>query len=286
MGDKKHIFLYTFYSEQVDDICSFLEIIPGEYKERDLHQLRVRVKRIKAVFRFLQFINPSEFRAKDHYRLFKPVFKAAGLIRESQVNLKILENHKTGKALLKPFSKYITKLRPVWDENLGNAITSFNYTRLEEINALVGEMLSAYTEKELIKKIEEFIYSENSRIKQLLDDSTDDYEYIHDVRRILKNIKPLLKLTWRVEGSNFTESHFDSLNRTEKLIGNWHDKLVLAESVRLFYNAKGKKKDKFVDRYRSLQTKLKKENDSALDKISENLTLTLIKFTPGVKDAE
>lgn len=280
MVDNKQVFLFTFYSQQVDDTCSFLEDIPGKYKERDLHQLRVRVKRIKAIFRFLQFLHPSEFRAKDHYRLFKPVFKAAGLIRESQVNLRILENHKPGKALIEPFSKYVSKLRPAWNENLDNAIASFNYTRLEEMNARVGDMLSAYTEPELIKKIDDFIYSESSRIKQLLDDSPDDYEYIHDVRRIFKNIKPLLKLIWPEKNSTLTESHFESLNRTEKLIGEWHDKLILSESVRVFFNAKGKKKDKFVDRYRALQNKLKKENDSALDKIRENLPPTLRKFTP------
>ncbi|MEA1887456.1 MAG: hypothetical protein U9N72_09625, partial [Bacteroidota bacterium] len=86
-----------------------MKIIPGSYKMKDIHKLRVRIKRLKAIFRFLEFVHQSEFKARDHYNLFKPVFRTAGLIRESQINLRVLKEYKGTKKLRKSFSKYTAR---------------------------------------------------------------------------------------------------------------------------------------------------------------------------------
>ena len=139
MKDQGKAFIVDYFDKQVDDIRSFLDSIPGRYKVKDIHQLRVRIKRLKAIFRLLEFIHPVEFKAKDHFRLFKPVFKSTGLIRESQINLSLLKKFQGTEKLHKSFSKYITKLRPEWNTDLNKSIDSFNYSRLDQIGQSVND---------------------------------------------------------------------------------------------------------------------------------------------------
>ena len=278
MKDQGKAFIVDYFDKQVDDIRSFLDSIPGRYKVKDIHQLRVRIKRLKAIFRLLEFIHPVEFKAKDHFRLFKPVFKSTGLIRESQINLSLLKKFQGTEKLHKSFSKYITKLRPEWNTDLNKSIDSFNYSRLDQIGQSVNDSFSRYTDLELVGLITDFIYSELDRIILLLDES-DELEYIHEVRIILKNIKPLLGMLWPRDDSTFEQNHYNSLNRTETLIGNWHDRLVLSEALSMFFKARGKKKEKLLEEYNTLQKKIDKNIRLALINIGKSLTETVQSFS-------
>ncbi|MBN1387480.1 MAG: CHAD domain-containing protein [Bacteroidales bacterium] len=278
MEDQEKVFIIDYFEKQVDDICSFMDSIPGRYRMKDIHQLRVRIKRLKAVFSLLEFMHPVEFRAKDHYHVYKAVFKSAGLIRESQINLGLLMKFKGTEKLYKSFSKYIAKLRPEWNTNLDNSINSFNYSRLEEIRKTLNVVFSRNTELELLGIITDFIYSELDRIKNLISES-NELEYIHEVRIILKNIKPLLSILWTRDDSTFEKDQYSRLNSTETLIGNWHDRLVLSNALSMFFKAKGKEKEKLLAEYEVVQKKIQKNNRKALDKLAERLGETLDSFS-------
>lgn len=274
MEARGKVFISDYYNKQVDDIRSFLDSIPGRYKMKDIHQLRVRIKRLKAVFRLLEFMHPVEFRAKDHYHLFKPVFKSAGTIRESQINLSLLKKFKGTDKLQKSFSKYIAKLRPEWNTILDNSIKSFNYSRADEIGMSINAIFSRNTELELVGIITDFIYSEINRIKNLIDES-NDLEYIHEVRIILKNIKPQMVMLWPRDDSTFEKYQYKRLNRTETLIGNWHDRLVLSNALSMFFLAQEKKKEKLLTEYEAFQKKIEKNNRRALENIAASLMETI-----------
>ncbi len=278
MQDQGKVFIIDYFEKQVDDIRSFLDNIPGNYKIKDIHQLRVRIKRLKALFRLLEFMHPVEFRAKDHYHLFKPVFKSSGLIRESQINISLLKKYKGTERLHKSFSKYIARLRPEWNTSLDRSIDAFNYSRLSEEVKNINNIFSRNTELEIVGLITDFIYSELDRIKSLIDES-NDMEYIHEVRIILKNIKPLLGMLWPRIDSTFKKNQYKNLNRTETLIGNWHDRYILSNALSMFFKAKEKKKEKLLEEYESLQKKIEKNNSKAFDKIAQSLSETLKSFS-------
>ncbi|HCC70960.1 MAG TPA: hypothetical protein DEQ09_07415 [Bacteroidales bacterium] len=271
------IFIADYFEKQVDDIHVFLKDIPGYYKMKDIHQLRVRIKRLKAIFRLLEFMHPVKFRAKDHYRLFKPVFKTTGLVRGSQMNLSLLKRFKGVEQLYKSFSKYIARLRPGWNIRLDNSIATFNVSRLNQMVDNINGYFSRYSEMELVGLITDFIYSERDRIKILLDES-EEMEYIHEVRIILKNIKPLLAILLHRDDNPFQKIHYKSLNSTETLIGNWHDRFLLSEALSGFFKARGKKKEKLNEQYSALKKKINSNNRQMLRKIARSLEETLSLF--------
>ena len=278
MNKKGKIFLNAYYLRQVADICSSMQAIPGSYRVIDIHKLRVQVKRIKSVFRLLEYRYPAEFKVQDHYHLFKPVFKSAGLLRESQINLRLLREYPVAGRLRKAYYTYITQLKSQWRLGLDAHIRSFNYKKLDDYDKRTKELISRNTESELVEITESFIYSELQRINTMLD-GPDDLEYIHEVRILLKNIKPLLGLIWRRKDNHFTKSHYESLNEAETYIGNWHDRVVLSRSVTLFFNAIGKEKEKMQEEYSSLQKELHNYNKEAFDKIRSSLAVMLEIFT-------
>ncbi|HDZ41184.1 MAG TPA: CHAD domain-containing protein [Bacteroidetes bacterium] len=278
MNRQKKIFLLVYYNRQIGDIYSFMKAIPGSYRLKDLHKLRVRIKRLKSIFRLLGYIYSSDFNAKDHYQLFKPVFKQAGLIRESQINLRLLGEAPCEGELCKSYSRYIARLRTGWEADLDKLIHTFSYAGLKDCNDRVRELLSRHTGSELVSFITGFIYSETDGIRNMLD-GQEDLQYIHEVRIVMKNIKPLLALIWRRKDNIFTRSHYEHLNATETCIGDWHDHAVLLRSLTAFLNSAEKPDEKLNEEYIALQKELMVFSDEAFDKIRDSLSRTLKLFS-------
>ena len=275
MKNPDQVFILEYFDRQLDEFSVFLKRIPGVYKMKDIHQIRVRIKRLKAIFRLLEFIHPVEFRAKDRFRLFKPVFKNAGLIRESQINLSLLANYSGTDKLYKSYSKYVANLRSEWNANLDSAVSAFNHNHLIQIKEEVHKYFSKSTETELVGLLTDFIYAECERIKDMIDES-GRIEYAHEGRIILKNIKPVLALLWPRVDSIFDETHYKSLNTSEKLIGNWHDRVVLLDSLTRFYRGRDQNKKKISEEYNSLKKRIQKYEKDAMEEIHRSLEETLL----------
>ncbi len=267
-------FIAAYRDNQVKDIIACLKTIPGRYDMKDIHRLRVRIKRLRAIYRLTEFIYPAEFRAGDYYRLFKPVFKTAGLIRESQVNLRLLKRYNNTDKLRKSFSDYISKLMPVWEAGLEEAILSFSLEALYEQEKTAGSILMRDTGPRLTDMMTDYIYYETNRIKNFYD-TKDNAGHIHDVRIILKNIKPVLGLLVHFDNSRFDSDTCRRLDKTEGIIGKWHDRYILSDSLGVFYNTSEKKSDRLKKEYRDMRRKLNRSNNRSLDRINESLDSTL-----------
>ncbi len=278
MRKQGKIFLQGYYDRQVADICSCLETIPGCYRVRDIHKLRVRIKRLKAIFKLIEYRYPEEFRAKEYYRLYKAVFKSAGLVRESQINLGLFKEYPFARNLRKSYFRHISLMKQQWRPGLDALIHSFDYAVLDDHNRTIEKYLSPHSEPELIRIIEGFINAEILRISNLLMQE-GDLHYIHGVRIILKNIKPLLGLIWRRRLSSFSGDHYDSLVETEKLIGNWHDRHIFSHTLGLFFNSMGGEKEKLMDEYLALQSALGDYEKRALGHIRSSLARSLALFS-------
>ncbi|MDT8402031.1 MAG: CHAD domain-containing protein [Bacteroidales bacterium] len=278
MNRQDKIFLLVYYNRQIDDICSSMKVIPGSYSLRDIHKLRVRIKRIKAVFRLLEYIYPSDFKAKEHYHIFKPVFKSAGQIREGQINLALLREAPCAGELRKSYSRHIARLRSGWEQDLDRLIHAFDYEKLDDCNEEVRNLLSQNTGSELVNFITGFIKSETERVRNILD-SGEEVKYIHRVRIVLKNIKPLLGLVWRRKDNVFTKKHYECLNATETCIGGWHDRAILLQSLALFLEEGDLLSERLNEEYLVLQEEVLVFNDEAINKILKSVAGTLDLFS-------
>jgi len=246
MYKERKIFLQAYYDRQLDDVFSCLEVIPGNFRVRDIHKMRVRIKRLRAVFRLLEYCNPEEFSAKDLYRPYKAVFKGVGKVREKQINAGLFREYPLAGTLRRSYYRYINIMMLQWSPILDAIIQSFDYDAIEDASRKIESYLSGCDEPELTRFAGEFINSEILRINKLLKED-DDLHYIHEVRIILKNIKPLLGLIRTRRHSDLTGEHYDRIVKTEKLIGSWHDRHVFSQSLKMFFNSFKGGKEVFFD---------------------------------------
>ena len=267
------LFIYDYYAAQVDKFSDLLVPVAHRHSFTTIHQLRVTVKRIKAVFQLLQFIYP-DFKARDHNTLFKPIFKSSGLIREGQINLKLWRNYSEYEKLREAYTLYLSRSRKYWRKELIEDVKSFNSEKLakqkEEIMLRfreLGEMESANMSKK-------FLRSEAESIVNMLDSSGIE-NCLHDVRITLKNIKPIQGLIVQYEGAGVGEAAAKHLTTTEKYIGRWHDHWILGESVRILHNASGSEGDKILNEYSALMKVLNQQNSREMDFICKWLDITL-----------
>ncbi len=280
MPCQNKLFITDYYNEQLADICFFMECIPGRHKKKDLHQLRVRIKRLKSIFFLLEYIYPSNFGAKDYYSLFKPVFKSAGLMRELQVNIDLLKKFVGTDELQKAYSAYIGMLFPGMAEDLERTITGYHHSRLDVISSRVEQLLGKHEEAGLVDMITGFITCEIGRIRPLTDDP-GQAEYIHDIRIVLKNIKPLLLLAYPVSYSVFSDAHYRQLNDTESSIGRWHDLHILSASLFSFFSSGENREPLLCQEYESLEKKLGKKKRKAFNIAQKSIAETLLIFNKG-----
>lgn len=204
--------IYNKYlKEHLDQVNHYLALF-NENKEADnIHQLRVNIKKIKALIRFFAQLEPNI----DYKKIFQPIrklFKQAGEIREMQLYLTKFESfqEKKGKQernlnakLANKIDQFLVRL-PKWEKTLNgflDTITKFNHTF--DIN-----FLSAY--------FNSIIFKSNKRLRKGM---------FHDARMEIKFIL-YLKPLFSENQQHDLKINFEFLDNLQEKIGIWHDLLV------------------------------------------------------------
>ena len=85
----------------------------------------------------------------------------------------------------------------------------------------------------LHKKTKKYIQSKTSMSLELLEKDEGD-ENLHKVRQQIKELSTVLNLIFTFKPSDHLEMVINGLNKSEMMIGDWHDRVILADSIRLF----------------------------------------------------
>ncbi|MBN3036376.1 MAG: CHAD domain-containing protein [Bacteroidales bacterium] len=220
MKDPVHI----YFNRQLGEFRKRLSRSSRGFDMEDIHQLRLSVKRIRALFQFLEYADPGRFDARKDFRTVKKVFKLAGSIRDIQVQYALLDRNETG--LQKTFHAYREFLESkehaairAFDaqmlELLVDGIPDFERTRSSIQEMQAGDELYARTVRLLNEKI--------ARIDTLRKDLSND-EAVHEIRTLLKQIHYIFDFTRKmIRHKTFLKMSLLELKKIEKTLGEWHD---------------------------------------------------------------
>ncbi|HEX3025311.1 MAG TPA: CHAD domain-containing protein [Chitinophagaceae bacterium] len=188
--------------------------------EPSLHDFRVELKKLKSVIKFLKTIYPKQkFKKVNH--LLGSIFQNAGEIREYQLLQQWLKKHELKNIVENYFP----------EEKIKSLISSFHQqsasykTDLQE----VIDRCNKYVQ--ITNKIlpEQYVTELNAQIEKLLHKhlSTKDW---HELRKLIK--KWMYASNWIVhEEKNKINSLFSYYNKLQETIGQWHDLLVIKETL-------------------------------------------------------
>ncbi len=269
-------FFFRYYRKRTASFLANLykASITGDIE--DIHQTRVDVKKILALFRLLEMVSLKFFRSEDHFSQFSKLFTITGRIREIQVNLALLEVYKFENKEINHYIRSLKRGEIRQTRNFMHTVQDFDEKMLEKteielkhITEKEGQKKIAETAHQLIrkkaKKIEKYFLTKNSQ------------KNLHKIRQNLKIISAIASLSNTIKDDKKLTQILEQISQAENLIGEWHDRQVLIESLDYFSNHRGRsgKKD--------IINSFKKEKDLVLSDCKE-LEKQIIPKTFGLTD--
>lgn len=209
-----------FVRQRWKNIAAHTFAFCADNNPEELHKLRVEIKKLNLAFELLNFCAGEKNNAFSKPPL-KQLFKQAGVIRTSHINLQLLAAYKIQNELLttKQTTTAIAETVPFCDKKnfYIQQIKKRKKKYLHQIPKIKKQCITDFCEQSttLLKDI----FSKPLRPEEL-----------HESRKMLKKLLYLQaivsKNTWRQFGLNVLY-----IDKLQNLIGEWHDSVVAIELI-------------------------------------------------------
>jgi len=200
---------------------------------KGVHRARLDVKKILAIVDLLRIVRAKSDKDPEFEKIFKKLYRASGRIREIQVNMLLLTRAEFAGYDMTLFNNYLLMQEKKMTIEFLKEIRKFNEQKLSRIEKRIKKEVSKITSATLQKKTKRYIHSKIKLIQELLEKG-DCEENVHKVRQHIKELSTVLSLVFAIKASDNLEMVINRLNKSEMMIGDWHDRVILADSMRNF----------------------------------------------------
>lgn len=200
--------LNKYIKKRLNSVERLLKVYDVNNNSEHLHQIRVNIKKIKAVLLFAGYALDKKYKIDK----IKNLFRNAGAIRELQLTIKLL------KGLQNPPDKIILKLQI--EEKCLKELFTFNISNFLKIVKKISSEISLPSMPVKNKSIEKYIKKE---IKKANNEITgNERTNMHQLRKRLKKIMYIYKaLSEKVNKKFILDSEY--INKLQEKAGEWHD---------------------------------------------------------------
>ena len=234
----------------------------------EIHRLRVAIKELKALLALIELSGNGRFDKKDHLDLFDKVFRTAGKVREAHLNAEIAG--KKDKDCVSPYLKHLYKSQKRNTQKLVKAIANFDIKELDRIDLNMQLNTTGLNDKMVVDRAMLFVLAKLKKVNSLKSDVYNNKK-LHKLRINLKAASGILSLADELHPSEVWSDFQDRIKSIYKLLGKWHDHIVLIDSLKA-YVMKVKKNKKNISKIKSFVKQLKKKNEKRRSKINDLLT--------------
>lgn len=252
------------YDEQFSAFKHYFEATVRQQDIESIHALRVAIKNIKALLYLTEISSKGQFIAKKHFELYSSLFKAAGKVREVQLNTTLINS------IWGDLSFYIAFLEEQQTRLISELLTetaTFDFSKLETENIKLS--MDLLPEKTVEFNAGRFVTHSLRKVKKRIRKNTQNTA-LHKIRCYLKPAMEMLLLQTDLtyNKQSVIENELKTLYRK---IGNWHDQAMLIASMKEFNRShrKEQKDPNFKDHIKMLELQNKgtrKKICSLLDK--------------------
>jgi CHAD domain-containing protein len=219
--------LYCFfeiYAERQRAIKALFDQARKLFSVDAVHDLRVEIKRLRALFNLIQWINPG-FQAKTEMKDIRRLFKAAGRLRDIHVQQELAAAW-AGRRRLE-LSEYLNDLmlrekagRPVF----AKACRRFDPGLFIEKWRNIRSSLSALTPDDIRTKAEERLRSRIDGLVAFRGGTGFTEEEYHRIRILSKETRYTLEIIRKCyPGKRSLQDLDDAIRRMHRALGRWHD---------------------------------------------------------------
>lgn len=251
--------LQKYYSTQRNAFMQHLSRIETVNNNENIHQLRLSVKRIRALITFLQYLN-GEKSGKEYLKALKKIYKAAGETRDTQVQLsgiKTYEKRLDIKYIL--YRDYLIKSEAKSFEQLIAASNKFSPEPLEKLEKVLTKILEEHSEEHIKQKASGIFDHKLKRIAKLHKLPTDKNKNLHEIRKILKEARYLLSVfSGGIGDFKVLSLNYERLKEIEKTLGKWHDQVNAEIYLKRFFKNTALQDKGEIMRYKILEKSIRR----------------------------
>jgi CHAD domain-containing protein len=209
-----------YFNKRNQKIKRLLERTHAGYEEEDYHDLRLEIKKVKALVAMIAYL--TGLKEKKYLKPYRRIFKMAGQVRDAQMASALLEKQRP----LKWLQQYQHELKietQLHEQEFYAAIKGASRDTLKVPRRKIAEHITE-VKKGAVKK---YIEQEKSAVAAIIARPRINVESAHEMRKKLKAIGYTSKLIG-IKGP--TES--ESIEEIQEALGAWHDHRQLAARLK------------------------------------------------------
>jgi CHAD domain-containing protein len=266
LSDKKNILNLYLKHER-----SFIKRLKRakSLKEEEVHKLRLEIKNLRTLFEFLESLAEKQVASNSMLQLFKRMFKRAGKIRSTQLNIKLSKPYRT--ATMVRFREFLEKEEGKAEKEFLKEVKKIDTDTLERLHKKNLKALKKLRSQLIAEDSENYLRTIFTKIRSSMFDIDKD-EVLHEIRKLLKTLKNTNSLLYELKQDHTLAEEIKNMHSSYEKIGNWHDGLIFAET---FENYIRKKEIPEVQRRAlNLVSMLKHKNEKAKLLLIKKLRVT------------
>jgi CHAD domain-containing protein len=254
------------YNQLIADFHTYFRKVRKEKRKGDIHDLRVTIKKLRAIWSLMQEVTQGLLNQETHNKLVAKLFKEAGKVREAQINLSTIQKPK--RKYLSQFIKSQLKQQKQAEKRLKKTMKNFNKHYFKLWDKSWQQSVNRIPEEIIVNRSIQLINIELKKV-QKLNNQPANPKKLHQIRITLKAVHEILNILLKLQTSPSLIKTAKKIKNLNQEIGKWHDQLVMLESLEKFKKTKMKKKDKaFLER---LMQRLNEKEKLSQRKIHEKL---------------
>jgi len=257
-----HEDLLVYFRKYEQHLEHYLALCIEQTDPENVHQLRVSIKRMRAVLQFTgQVVGHEDIVAKKQLKSLRKLFKVAGGIRDVQVQLKLIPEYESAMNLrFQQYLAYLEKLERHAVKNFYSFVEDAKpIHKLDSGHELIEKSLALLTDKEIRIGAEQLLASRCMNIRQMLAERPDDKK-LHEMRTVIKQMHYIMSIM-RKSAPDMVEAPVSlaSLTEAEDLLGKWHDMVVGTGFLKNFGEKADFLHESEAEHYKILTKKLESE---------------------------
>ncbi|MDB5273235.1 MAG: hypothetical protein JWO58_1602 [Chitinophagaceae bacterium] len=225
-NENENLFYHYFHQEMEAVQKTFTSSIPSQ--PRHIHRLRIHIKTIRTLLLLFDETTSGQLKIKKFRTFFRNVFKAAGKVREMQLNHLLAKQSDATAQEIAVYGKHAHKKKHTAKKHLQKIFSLFDPTLTQKADRKVKTLCKTLSDYVILLQSKQFILEKIKQVQSIPEKSGN--EGLHRLRKYLKSIYAVAFIVCKIHPTEAMKKQLKQLKKTEQTIGEWHDNLMFQVS--------------------------------------------------------
>lgn len=271
--------LHDFYKQRASSLIERIEDARDHLTDEHVRRIRVGIKRLRSLYRLMEFIRPKQFKSHRHERAFRKLFKRAGQLRDIQLSKASIDSIPLRGTTAKRYARYLEKEEKKARKKLKKALKKFHKRDLKKAGKLIQRIGVTVSPVKVDQRLRTYIDREAAAI-EVLQQAGQSTENTHQMRKHLKALIEVGTLLIQLAPDDALEQLLTKAKQTQQQVGLWHDRVVWLDHLEAFIAADTEQPDDNTERLIARQHQTANRQEKRVDQLMDNLTTLLNGLAP------